>query len=157
MKSNIETSIFTIDPQTDLEIVSISSSSSSEIVFTPSESSPSSSYFDIYTDDCLDDCPFCNPKYRDAWIAEAHKSRDDYLWIFEPYRDFRSAARAKRKTRENNGGCNSYRCRRQGQAEQRRRNKRARWEGVRFAVLESQTVVMGCGDGVKVGVVEWDV
>ncbi|KAL5119742.1 hypothetical protein ACEQ8H_002348 [Pleosporales sp. CAS-2024a] len=59
------------------------------------------------------------------------------------YSDFRSSSRAKqrkRKIRENKGGCHSYRCRKQGQAEQRIYNLKKKRLDVKVAVSESQKI-----------------
>jgi hypothetical protein len=108
-------------------------------------------------------CSCCGSLYRNDYIASDHIARDDEQWIFEPYRDFRSVARAKyryRKIRENKGKCNSYRGRKQWQADQRTRNKKNKREKLRFAIYESQKEVRCYTRGfymtTKHALVEWD-
>ncbi|KAF2129090.1 hypothetical protein P153DRAFT_431886 [Dothidotthia symphoricarpi CBS 119687] len=70
--------------------------------------------------------------------AQSHMN-DAGRWITHPFGDLRSVARARNrkwKIRENKGGCNSYRCRKQGQTEQRAKNKREKRENVKWAVRE---------------------
>ncbi|KAH8722374.1 hypothetical protein GQ44DRAFT_711961 [Phaeosphaeriaceae sp. PMI808] len=92
-------------------------------------------------EDCDENCHFCNGTYIDEMIAQAVQDSLN----FQPYRDLRSVARERqrqRTIRENKSGrCNSYKCRKQGQTDQRTRNKRAKREKLKLAVEESQLVV----------------
>jgi hypothetical protein len=106
------------------------------------------------------ECTLCNGEYHQD-VIEAN--REEVSWIFEPYRDFRSAARAKQRERRRHKGqyvdLNSFIGRMQAQAQWRAENKRAKREITRFAILESQRYVQSCTlsfEPTKHKVVDWD-
>lgn len=90
-------------------------------------------------------CPCCTPEY---WLEEYLEYQGSINFPFghlmpQEYSDFRASSRDKhreRKARPKNG-CNSYKCRKSGQAQARTRNKKSKAENVRFAVRESQKEV----------------
>lgn len=103
---------------------------------------PSFDYFE-YPDDHIKlyYCPCCGPPLpQDELLAQHFEKEDNYSsWKFAPYRDLRSAARSRRpRKRQDRRMCNSYQCRKQGQAWADTRNTKAKREIKRFAVLESQ-------------------
>jgi hypothetical protein len=121
-----------------------------------------SSYSDLYDDfdfwaysghynyDSQMECCICNPKLFDSSYAE-----DEVAWMFEPYRDFRSAGRAKqreRTCRENKSDRHGFRSRMQWQSDCRRDNKHRKKALIKIAKWESQKEGYG---GCRV--VEWDI
>jgi len=133
------------------------SSDTSSIVYTPSTSSTQSldnprdeflplfglwSEAEAYDLSC---CPCCTPEY---WVEEYTEHQESINFPFghlfpQEYSDLRASSRDKhraRKARPKNG-CNSYKCRKSGQARARERNKRSKAENARFAVKESQKEV----------------
>jgi hypothetical protein len=121
-----------------------------------------SSYSDLYDDfdflaysghrdyDSQMECCICN-----AEIFESSHAGDEDAWMFEPYRDFRSAGRAKqreRTCRENKSDRHGFRSRMQWQSDCRRDNKRRKKALTKTARWESQKEgYVGCK------VVEWDI
>ncbi|KAH7390789.1 hypothetical protein DE146DRAFT_143034 [Phaeosphaeria sp. MPI-PUGE-AT-0046c] len=101
-------------------------------------------YFGYDSDIDLYYCPCCGPPIpRDTLLAE-HFERDDNdrSWKFAPYRDLRSAARSRRRKRQDRRMCHSYKCRKEGQAYADTRNTKAKREIKRFAALENQEGVL---------------
>jgi hypothetical protein len=96
------------------------------------------------------ECCICNAEF-----FESSHAGDEDAWMFEPYRDFRSAGRAKqreRTCRENKSDRHGFRSRMQWQSDCRRDNKRRKKALTKTAKWESQKEgYVGCR------VVEWDI
>ncbi|KAF1949815.1 hypothetical protein CC80DRAFT_579291 [Byssothecium circinans] len=97
--------------------------------------------------DPLDHCPCCPPLPLDYHIAEAQEASrfPSSHYKTSEHRYFRALSRSQqraRKIRENKGGCNSYRCRRSGRAQQDIMNLKKKREGLKWAVRESQKEVL---------------
>ncbi|KAH7069488.1 hypothetical protein FB567DRAFT_540228 [Paraphoma chrysanthemicola] len=91
----------------------------------------------------FDHCPCCSLRPIDDLIAEAQEVSQfpSRCYTTSEYSGFRASTRAqqrKRKIRENNGGCNSYRCRKMEQAQQDIRNLKRKREALKWAIRESQ-------------------
>jgi hypothetical protein len=98
------------------------------------------------------ECCICNPEQFESAHAE-----DENAWMFEPYRDFRSAGRAKQRERtshENTTHYNGYRSRMEWQATCRSDNKRKKKVLAKVAKRESQNELY-VSHNVKI--VEWDI
>jgi hypothetical protein len=117
----------------------------------------------IYNNYDYDDqrcCVFCRPRPRDDCIAEAQSLHDDTTsHFFTPYRDLRSAARTKRRKRQDRRRCHSYRCRKQSQAEAATAHLKSKRMILRTEILESQNELCCYTRGffpAKHRVIEWD-
>ncbi|KAH7072646.1 hypothetical protein BKA63DRAFT_576554 [Paraphoma chrysanthemicola] len=93
----------------------------------------------------LDYCPCCYPHLQpiDNLKAEAQEVSQfpSSCYTTSDYGDFRASTRAQKRTRkirENNGGCNSYQCRKMEQAQQDIRNLKRKREALKWAIRESQ-------------------
>jgi hypothetical protein len=154
---------FTTTSSIILIVMSISSSTmdsdTDSVIYTPSTSSICSDNLSQNVGSCsnpeyaswdsyplsIDDCPCCSPSYSDWRIACGQESSNfpfDHP-MPQDHADFRSSSRAKqreRKIRENKRGCNSYKCRKSGQAQQRTKNQKAKAENLKYGVRESQII-----------------
>ncbi|OAK97525.1 hypothetical protein IQ06DRAFT_327882 [Phaeosphaeriaceae sp. SRC1lsM3a] len=107
-------------------------------------------------------CPCCGPPIpKDELFAQHCEKEGDYIgWKFAPYRDFRSAARSRRRKRQDRRMCHSYRCRKEGQAYADTRNTKEKREIKRLATSENQKEsISWTSDGrlARYSTLEWDI
>ncbi|KAH4208508.1 hypothetical protein HBH98_197460 [Parastagonospora nodorum] len=139
------------------------SSDTESFIYTPSTSSTDSNDRSSLWSSAWDlsHCPCCTPGYG----IESYQETTNFPFghrLPQDHSDFRASSRDKQRERKSRPkrGCNSYKCRKSGQTQQRTKNRKKKAENVRFAVRESQKEVpcytRGFFRRTKHQFVEWD-